>query len=92
MDTDPGTGTEQETVVPLATKYLDLDGDGVPDAVQTTETVTHDVDGDGNPDFVEIVEEIESGIGIDGVPEHVEVHEAAAVAVDHAEAGEPPTA
>jgi hypothetical protein len=79
------TQQEGDRVVPLATKYLDLDGDGVPDAVQITETVTHDVSGDGTPDVVEIIDELETGIGIDGVPTHVEVHEAAAVDVDHEE-------
>jgi len=70
-------------VVPIATKYLDLDGDGVPDAVQTTEGIGYDVTGDGAPDVVEIVEETAAGIGIDGVPEHVEVTEPVAVQVEH---------
>lgn len=74
---------EGDRVVPLVTKYLDLDGDGVPDAVQITESVSIDVNGDGTPDVLEIVEELDTGIGIDGVPTHVEVHEAAAVEIDH---------
>jgi len=55
-------------------KLLDLDGDGVPDAVETTE-VTVEVLESGGHHFVavEVVDEIDSEIGIDGVPGTVEV-------------------
>jgi hypothetical protein len=69
--------------VPIGMRYLDLDGDGVPDAVQMTEAIEYDVTGDGVPDIVEIVDETAAGIGIDGVPDHVEVTEPVAVRVEH---------
>jgi hypothetical protein len=52
--------------------YLDLDGDGVPDAVLIRETLTADA-----PDGLretEVIETLETGIDIDGVPHHIEVH------------------
>ena len=47
--------------------YLDLDGDGVPDAVQTYQLRSRDVTVDGCSDVMEATTTIESGIGIDGV-------------------------
>jgi hypothetical protein len=57
---------------PAEVKYLDLDGDGVPDAVVTREVHSHDVTGDGHVDIVDSTTTIASGIGIDGVPSSVE--------------------
>ena len=59
---------EPDVVVPTETVFLDLDGDGVVDAVQTTRTVGFDVSGDGLVDVVEVTEELASGIGVDGTP------------------------
>lgn len=56
------------------TKYLDLDGDGVPDAVETTEVSVEVLDSGGHHvTAVEVVDEIDAEIGIDGVPGTVEV-------------------
>ena len=54
------------------TKFLDLDDDGLLDAVETTEWVAVDVDLDGTPDVVSAVAELDSAIGDDGVPERIE--------------------
>ncbi len=51
-------------------RYLDLDGDGVPDAVLTVETWA---DTPADPDHETIVETLETGIGIDGHPTDVRV-------------------
>jgi hypothetical protein len=55
-------------------RYLDLDDDGVPDAVLITETWPGDTDilrdGQGST----VVETLESGIGIDGRPRDVSVY------------------
>ncbi len=55
-------------------RYLDLDNDGVPDAVLITETWPGDTgvlrDGEGST----VVETLETGIGIDGRPRDVSVH------------------
>jgi hypothetical protein len=56
--------------------YLDLDGDGVPDAVLIRETLT--ADAPGGPQDLEVIETLETGIDIDGVPHHIEVHPNAA--------------
>jgi hypothetical protein len=53
-------------------RYLDLDGDGVPDAVLIRETLTADAP-DGMHE-TEVIETLETGIDIDGVPRHIEVH------------------
>jgi hypothetical protein len=53
-------------------RYLDLDGDGVPDAVLITETWPDAAA--GSEVAGTIVETLESGIGIDGRPGHVSVH------------------
>jgi hypothetical protein len=54
-------------------RYLDLDGDGVPDAVLITETWPETAAGIDEAAGT-IVETLESGIGIDGRPDHVSVH------------------
>lgn len=75
--------TRNIETIPIGMRYLDLDGDGVPDAVQMTEAIEYDVTGNGVPDVVEIVDETAAGIGIDGVPDHVEVTSPVAVRVEH---------
>ncbi|MFN8024819.1 MAG: hypothetical protein U0W40_00240 [Acidimicrobiia bacterium] len=57
-------------------EYLDLDGDGVPDAVLIRETLTADAPEGPRP--IETIETLETGIDIDGVPHHIEVHADAA--------------
>jgi hypothetical protein len=51
-------------------QYLDLDGDGVPDAVLTVETWPDDHAQAAAPT---VVETLESGIGIDGRPRDVQM-------------------
>lgn len=51
-------------------RYLDLDGDGVPDAVLTVETWTEN---QAVSNRATIVETLETGIGIDGHPTDVRV-------------------
>lgn len=53
-------------------RYLDLDDDGVPDAVLITETWPEGADGGHKAGTV--VETLETGIGIDGCPRDVSVH------------------
>jgi hypothetical protein len=60
-------------VIEVETKYLDLDGDGVPDAVETVEVIAVDSTGDGATDTFEVVDEVASDIGIDGAPAHTDV-------------------
>jgi hypothetical protein len=62
-----------DVVTPPESEYLDLDRDGVPDAVRTSRTLGYDVTGDGIADVVETIDEVASEIDIDGVPHHVEV-------------------
>jgi hypothetical protein len=52
-------------------RYLDLDGDGVPDAVLT---VAHLSDECGDTAAPTVVETLESGIGVDGRPRDIHVH------------------
>lgn len=75
---DPHMDNETHT-----TRYLDLDGDGVPDAVETIELVTLDRTGDGRTDVVAVVEELASGIGIEGVPRRLAVVDEATLALQH---------
>ena len=67
--------------VPTETKYLDLDDDGVPDAVQTTATVEYRTD--SGAEVVEEIREVDSGIGPDGLPTTVTVTDAVAIDTDH---------
>ena len=81
-DEQPGTGSlAAERGVPVETAYLDLDDDGVPDAVQTTETLEYHTD-DG-ADVVEEIRELDSDIGPDGVPTTVTVTDTVAIDTDH---------
>lgn len=79
MNPDEATDPSEHLDGPVETRYLDLDGDGVPDAVQTVKVVGVDLTGDGASDVVEIVEGVEADIGVDGVPQHVVVVEDAVV-------------
>ena len=55
---------------PVVIEYLDLDHDGVPDAVRIHRAVPYDhVDGPG----VRMVGELATSIGIDGVPNQIRV-------------------
>ena len=65
-----------------ATRYLDLDGDGVPDAVEMIEVVSVDRTGDGTTDEVAVVEELASGIGIEGVPRRLTVVDEMTIALE----------
>lgn len=66
--------------VPADADYLDLDGDGVPDAVRTTKTVVYSVL--GGPDIIESVEEFDRDIGDDGRPRLIEWLDTIAVGAD----------
>jgi len=65
---------------PAETEYLDLDGDGVPDAVRTTSTAEYDL-ADG-PEIVETVEELDRDIDDDGRPRTIEWVDAISVDAD----------
>jgi hypothetical protein len=62
------------------TEFLDLDGDGVPDAVQTTETIEYETE--GGVEVVEEIRELDSDIGSDGIPKTVTVTDTVAVDTD----------
>jgi len=53
------------------TRYLDLDGDGVPDAVETVEVGI--AGGGAEPVAMEIVDEVDADIDDDGVPHTIAV-------------------
>jgi hypothetical protein len=68
------TGDAEDARHDTVVRYLDLDGDGVPDAVEITETrvlLTADL----RAEAVQIIVELDTGIGDDGVPTHVETTE-----------------
>ena len=67
----------------VETEYLDLDGDGVPDAVRTTRTVGFDSTHDGRIDIVETTEELASGIDIAGMPRVIHVTDTVEADLDH---------
>ena len=75
MDNEMSNGAQ-------VTRYLDLDGDGVPDAVEMIEVVSVDRTGDGSTDEVAVVEELASGIGIEGVPRQLTVVDEMTLALD----------
>jgi hypothetical protein len=64
-------------------EYLDLDEDGVPDAVRTTRTRAFDRSETGNADLVETTEELAWGIDVDGTPVGIHVVETIHAALDH---------
>ncbi len=51
-------------------RYLDLDHDGLPDAVEHTRTIAFDTTGDGTGDVIETIRETDAAIGIEGVAHH----------------------
>lgn len=61
-------------------EYLDLDGDGVPDAVKTTREVAYEADG---ADVVERVEELDRAIDDDGRPGAIDWTDTVMVDADH---------
>jgi hypothetical protein len=70
-------GKEVVTVahtITRAVRYLDLDDDGLPDAVLVTETWPDDVDLLGDGRGATVVETLERGIGIDGEARDVSVY------------------
>jgi hypothetical protein len=75
-----GESPVAQTRIPVETEYLDLDDDGVPDAVQITETVQHE---SGGADLVEEIRELDTGIGPDGVPTTVTVTDTVTIDSDH---------
>jgi hypothetical protein len=66
---------------PGTTEYLDLDGDGVPDAIETTRTRTGE--SPSGAAVVEEIRELDSDIGLDGVPTTVTVTDTVAVDANH---------
>jgi hypothetical protein len=79
---EPGRAVEAGSEV-MVEAYLDLDGDGVPDAVQMVERVSIDASGDGHADVIELRQEIARGIGVDGIPEAVDVVDRTTIELDH---------
>jgi hypothetical protein len=75
-----GKSPVAEPGIPVETEYLDLDDDGVPDAVQITETVQYER---GGADLVEKIRELDTGIGADGVPTTVTVTDTVTIDTDH---------
>jgi hypothetical protein len=55
-------------------RYLDLDHDGVPDAVERSQTLEFDSTGDGVSDVVDVLRETDAEIGIDGTPHRSDIH------------------
>ena len=55
-------------VIDRETRYLDLDGDGVPDAVEVIETVANRGESPGGIADVQVVRTVAVGIGDDGTP------------------------
>jgi hypothetical protein len=53
--------------------YLDLDGDGVPDAVMKREVLHRELEPDGQVHVIETRTTIDAGIDIDGVPSSTEI-------------------
>ena len=74
---------EPDAVAPTETEYLDLDRDGVVDAVRTTRVTGYDVTGDGEIDIVETLEELAEGIDVAGTPGHVIVTDTVEADFDH---------
>ena len=63
-DTAPDADAGGTADVSIEVEQIDVDGDGVADAVRVVSTTVVDVDGDGVPDAVSVVEAI--GIDVDG--------------------------
>ena len=81
MDSTKGSFVARgDNVIELETAYLDLDGDGVPDAIEIVEAVTADLTGDGIPNVVAVRKEFATGIDIDGIPRRVSTVEQRVIA------------
>lgn len=61
------------TTVEQEIRYLDLDGDGLPDAVLTVETLSAVVLETGTVQRLETIETLETGIDIEGHARDVQV-------------------
>ncbi len=59
------------TILDQRVQYLDLDGDGVPDAVLSVESFASA--GTDELPHVTVIETLERGIGIDGRPSDVDI-------------------
>jgi hypothetical protein len=75
LDDEDGSLTEP--------KYLDLDGDGVPDAVQTVRVNTFDITGDGIAEAIEVIQEVDAEIDDDGAAHRVTVTDTLELDVEH---------
>lgn len=64
-------------------RYLDLDGDGLPDAIEQTQTVPLHVGSDGVADVVRVIDELDTDIDDEGNPGTVRVTEKLAIDFDH---------
>jgi len=69
-----GIGDAEDACHDTVVRYLDLDGDGVPDAVEITEQRVL-LSADLRAEAVQVIVELDTGIGDDGVPKHVETSE-----------------
>lgn len=68
----PAINTFDEATTGEDVEFLDLDGDGILDAIRTTErTVMHLI----GADVVHVREELDAGIDDDGIPHMVELTE-----------------
>lgn len=56
-------------------EFLDLDGDGVPDAVRITRSSVLRWAPDGREEVVKVISELDAGIGVDGIAATVETTE-----------------
>jgi hypothetical protein len=79
-DQSGGESSVAEPGIPVETEYLDLDHDGVLDAVQITETVEFETDG---AEGVEQIRELDTGIGTDGASTTVTVTDTVTIDTDH---------
>jgi hypothetical protein len=61
---------------------IDVDGDGAPDVVVVTETVTVDVDGDGVPDGAEVTDAVLMDLDGDGTADSITITRTTVVDVD----------
>lgn len=64
--------TQGQVEVGIETELVDLDGDGVVDAVREVTTTVVDVDGDGVPDLVEQTTTVAYDGDGDGIPDIIE--------------------
>ena len=74
---------QRDPVPEIDVRFLDLDGDGVPDAVETRKTEPLHVGADGRPDVVREIDEIDSDIDDDGTVRSVHITETLGADLDH---------